>query len=232
MSQHHLLADWYRTLPADAAILDVGCFGLAQLELSRKLGLTGHRHHGVDYTDYAGVPEGFVYRKADLNREPIPFADDSFDLVVCSHVLEHLIQPVDFFGECVRVCKPGGLIYVATPSERALLLPGMPFAHDKFFSLSFFDDPTHLGRPWTPQSLYRLACYWSCQPLETGHQTFPLRHRILGLFRILHARLTRNGRKLQDQVWGVLGWSSFLAARKQAAIHGKPAFQYYIPADR
>lgn len=232
MKQRHSLADWYRQIPADAAVLDVGCFGLAQRELSRKLGLTGHRHHGIDYTDYPSVPPDFIYKKADLNRDPIPFGDDQFDLVVCSHVLEHLIQPVDFLGECVRVCKPGGLIYVCTPSERSQWLPGMPFAHDKFFSLSFYDDPTHLGRPWSPQSLFRLARYWSCEPLETGYETFPLRYRVLGLFRIVYALLRRNGRQLQENVWGVLGWSSYLAARKQPEHHGKPAFQYYIPADR
>jgi len=52
----------------------------------------------------------------DLKR-PFPFADDTFDAVYHSHVLEHF-QVNDgrrFIGECRRVLKPGGVLRVAVP---------------------------------------------------------------------------------------------------------------------
>ncbi|NJP07624.1 MAG: class I SAM-dependent methyltransferase [Chloroflexaceae bacterium] len=131
MQQPYLTA--YQQIPADGSVLDIGCLGFQHVAIAQQLGLTDLRHAGVDFVESnAPLPEGFEFRKADLNQEPLPFADDRFDLVVASHVIEHLRDPVAFFGECVRVCKPGGLIYVAAPSERSLLLPGMPFEHHKF----------------------------------------------------------------------------------------------------
>ncbi len=45
--------------------------------------------------------------------EKLPFQDQSFDFVLCRHVLEHLETPTDFFKELSRVGKAG---YIETPS--------------------------------------------------------------------------------------------------------------------
>lgn len=48
-----------------------------------------------------------------------PFSSESFDLVSCSQVLEHLPpdrQP-QLLGEMWRVCKPGGLLWLDTPNQ-------------------------------------------------------------------------------------------------------------------
>lgn len=47
----------------------------------------------------------------------IPFADDSFDIVYHSHILEHFSKKwAEFFlQECFRVLKPGGLLRIAVP---------------------------------------------------------------------------------------------------------------------
>lgn len=82
--------------------------------------------------------------------------------MVANHVLEHVPDPIALVMECVRVCRPGGRVYLEAPPERSLWLPGVPFRHDLFCSFSYYDDPTHNSRPWTPQSLYRLARYLGC----------------------------------------------------------------------
>ncbi|MCC8193293.1 MAG: glycosyltransferase [Deltaproteobacteria bacterium] len=47
----------------------------------------------------------------------VPFADETFDVVYHSHVLEHFPrrQGMFFLSECYRVLRPGGLLRVAVP---------------------------------------------------------------------------------------------------------------------
>jgi len=45
----------------------------------------------------------------------LPFADASFDRVICSEVLEHIHNYQDVLGEIQRVLKPGGLLAVSVP---------------------------------------------------------------------------------------------------------------------
>lgn len=49
----------------------------------------------------------------DIHRAPI--LDQQFDVVVMLEVLEHLYDPVAAVGECFRVLKPGGFLFLTTP---------------------------------------------------------------------------------------------------------------------
>lgn len=44
-----------------------------------------------------------------------PFADSSFDAVLCNQVLEHVFNPDEFLGEIVRVLNPGGKLLLTVP---------------------------------------------------------------------------------------------------------------------
>ncbi len=223
------IAEVYRQIPVQGRVLDVGCVGFQQVKIAEALGLRELQHSGVDYCEMeAPLPENFVFRKADLSQENLPFADDSFDLVMACHIIEHVARPVDFFGECVRVCKPGGLIYLEAPSERSLLLPGMPFGHELFCSLSFYDDPTHCSRPWSPQSFYRLAKYFSCDPVKTDY-LYSWLHRLIFPLTLPVSILIKHWVMMMWCIWQVVGWASYIVVRKPANISGKPAFRYYIP---
>lgn len=210
-------------------MLDVGCFGYRQWELARQLGRDDLRHAGVDYNDYDDVPPDFTYRKADLNEAQIPFADDEFDLVVARHVVEHVERPLRLVAEALRVCRPGGLLYVEAPSERSLWLPGMPYEQEKFFSTSFFDDPTHLGRPWTSQAFIRLSLYFGCKPVEAGYRTDRSWRTFAGLAKGV---MLKRGALVEHAAWKIVGWASYLVARKPADLNGAPTFRYYIPQER
>jgi SAM-dependent methyltransferase len=51
--------------------------------------------------------------------EALPFADGGFDLVCCQTLLIHVADRQRVFAEMVRVCKPGGLLLVVEPNNRA-----------------------------------------------------------------------------------------------------------------
>ncbi|MTI44473.1 demethylmenaquinone methyltransferase/2-methoxy-6-polyprenyl-1,4-benzoquinol methylase [Roseibium hamelinense] len=50
----------------------------------------------------------------------LPFEDNSFDIVMCAHVLEHLPDPRMALTEMIRVLRPGGTI-LALITRRSLL---------------------------------------------------------------------------------------------------------------
>ena len=52
--------------------------------------------------------------EVNLNK-PLPFEDQSFDVVVLAEVLEHLPYPTITFGEIQRVLKPGGILVGSIP---------------------------------------------------------------------------------------------------------------------
>ena len=56
-------------------------------------------------------------RQADVNR--LPYPDNSFDMVMTGHMLEHLPNPAATLEEMVRVVRPGGLV-LACITRRAL----------------------------------------------------------------------------------------------------------------
>ena len=61
-------------------------------------------------------PKANATYTADLcheNKEVIQ--DDYFDMVVCTEVLEHTLNPFSAVKEIYRILKPGGLVFISTP---------------------------------------------------------------------------------------------------------------------
>ena len=58
------------------------------------------------------------------DAEELPFRDRAFDFVICSHLLEHVRDPVKLLGELQRVARRG---YIETPSSVHERLYGNPF---------------------------------------------------------------------------------------------------------
>ena len=67
------------------------------------------------------VRSGVEVSRCDIEREALPFADDSFDLVLMNELFEHLrIQPIATLEEVLRVIRPGGRLMLSTPNLRSL----------------------------------------------------------------------------------------------------------------
>jgi len=50
----------------------------------------------------------------------LPFADDSFDCVIASEIIEHVIDPAEFVKELFRVVKKGGELIITTPYKEKI----------------------------------------------------------------------------------------------------------------
>ena len=113
-------------LPSGAKILDVGCgegrhiFGSLQaFEHAYCIGYDQHIpslnicKDGLDFFQELNLGstifvQGSVYK--------LPFEDNSFDLIFCSEVLEHLDDYHLALDEIHRVLKPGGKFLPSVPS--------------------------------------------------------------------------------------------------------------------
>ncbi len=65
---------------------------------------------------YGGAEHGRLDHAVTLNIARLPFADDTFDVVLSSEVLEHLVRPVEAIAELLRVARR----YVVMTSLEAL----------------------------------------------------------------------------------------------------------------
>ena len=62
--------------------------------------------------------------RVDLETQQLPAHDETYDLVLCSEVIEHMeVDPMFMLAEVNRVCKPNGYLLLTTPnitSSRAI----------------------------------------------------------------------------------------------------------------
>jgi SAM-dependent methyltransferase len=105
-------------------LLDVGAqFGALAIYAMQ----LGCRAAALDYGMYAKafreavVDRGVNYYESDLGREPLPFADNSFDFATYTDVIEHHeFSPKRVLAEIHRVLVPGGRLILATPNHASL----------------------------------------------------------------------------------------------------------------
>lgn len=99
-----------------ASVLEVGCGSGVVLAEVAKLGIGSH-HVGIDMVDPRAhpAPGTDALELLAYDGEHLPYEDDSFDLVIASHVVEHVPDPRGFLREVARVCK--GWVYLEVPCE-------------------------------------------------------------------------------------------------------------------
>lgn len=105
---------------ATCRLLDVGTFdGVARRYIEVHPDSESIRYEAVDIFPHG---EEFVYKHQDWKLHHIDLLkgmpglpDDSYDIVICEQVLEHLTNVQPAIEGLVRVLKPGGLLIVGVP---------------------------------------------------------------------------------------------------------------------
>ncbi len=104
---------------------------------------------------------GTIIEGVDLEKQPLPMAEGTYDVVIASHVLEHLENAHDAWRDWLRVVKPGGHLLIGVPMHfgwlaalarlKYRLFGRKPRAHCLFFSMrslrAFFRDAP-MTRVW------------------------------------------------------------------------------------
>jgi SAM-dependent methyltransferase len=119
-------------------VLDVGAGHGLLLSLLTEL---GHECHALDVVDQpAAHPDlygkGITFHRCNVEADPIPYPDESFDAVVCCQVLEHFTHShLPAVRDMRRVLRPGGILEIDVPNvacfrNRVRLLRGKHITYD------------------------------------------------------------------------------------------------------
>jgi SAM-dependent methyltransferase len=69
---------------------------------------------GLTLARQAGLEDRVQFRRADV-KEPLPFPDQSFDVIVCMDAICHMPDRPRLLGEWHRVLRPGGRLLYTDP---------------------------------------------------------------------------------------------------------------------
>jgi 2-polyprenyl-3-methyl-5-hydroxy-6-metoxy-1,4-benzoquinol methylase len=94
-------------------VLDVGCGSGFFMIMLGKMVIGLDNEENVKVCRKRGL--GSVF-SVNIEREPFPFKDASFDVVTFLEVLEHLKYPKQTLSEIFRVLKPKGVVILSTPN--------------------------------------------------------------------------------------------------------------------
>ena len=135
--------------PLGKTMLDIGC---GTGEFLKAGADAGFNVTGIDVdsttTDYITRKYGFRMVTGLLGSETFPAS--SFDVVVLSHVIEHLQAPFELLGVIHGILKPNGLFVMCTPNSDSLeesihhLYGRLRYDRSKCYYLSPFLSPYHI----------------------------------------------------------------------------------------
>jgi 2-polyprenyl-3-methyl-5-hydroxy-6-metoxy-1,4-benzoquinol methylase len=98
-------------------VLDVGCADGRALNWYRQVDTFKVETYGVDFDEVAVERARLAGHQVFLGRfEEADIPLDMFDLVVATHVIEHVADPRDFAAKAHKVLKPGGIFLCETPN--------------------------------------------------------------------------------------------------------------------
>lgn len=94
---------------------DVLDCGTGSGDLAHRLVGMGYRVSAVDYDPALCEYDDVDVQQCDI-MQGLPFADESFDALMFTEVIEHMEDPYKAMRELNRVLRPGGVLVLTTPN--------------------------------------------------------------------------------------------------------------------
>ena len=131
-------------LPRNSRVLDIGVRTASLTIFCHQIN-SSLEYHGIDLEKATNLPTYLKFKK--ISCEDMNYSAGYFDFVICSQILEHMIDPQKTMAEIKRVLKKGGMGIICVPHYRSLFLPdGL---------CNFYCDYGHV-RPFTKYSLNKI----------------------------------------------------------------------------
>jgi SAM-dependent methyltransferase len=191
-------------------ILDIGAGNRSATGFSNAF--PNCEYYGVDLNrDYNNSEDDMNRMKnfweKDLTKlefDDIP--NDFFDVIMMSHVIEHLYNGDRVLTSLVPKVKQHGVIYIEFPGFRSTKFPSMRE------TLNFFDDPTHV-RIFSIQEILNILTPLKCFPIRFGTRR---NWFYIFMMPILIPKVVfQRGYLLGGDFWDLFGFAEFVYARKR-----------------
>ena len=153
--QKFLINNFYSTLISlvkplnPTTVLDAGCGEGFTMDKLIKSGI-GRKIEGIEYMKEALIFGKKLFPHLTIKQGSVyelPYKDNSFDLIVCTEVLEHLEEPAKALKEMLRVSKKH--LIISVPNEPLFMISN--FLRGKNLS-RLGNDAGHINH-WNPLSL-------------------------------------------------------------------------------
>lgn len=189
-------------------MLDVGC--ASHSPAKAKQIFPDVEYHGVDIQgdhlnerDKACLDRFFQINLEASSFEEVP--NDHYDVLIISHVIEHLRNGLEVIAGMSKKVRAGGYIYIEYPSVRSLGLPSMRG------TLQFCDDPTHV-RVYDLKEVANVLLANGCRVMRAGRRR--------DFFRVLFFPLFALRGYVKGQpagaFWDITGFAEYVFARKKS----------------
>ncbi len=196
-------------LKDDLRILDVGA-GSHSASITKKwlpkchyTGIDISKSYDNDEADFKAMDE---FIEMDLTKlEFGKISDDKYDLIVMSHVIEHLQNGDKVISGLMSKLKKGGVIYIEFPSERSVNFPSMRE------TLNFYDDKTHC-RIYTVKEISNLLLENQMQIMSSGIKRQWI--NILVMPAKIIIQLVTKGYVRAGVFWDFYGFAEYVIAKR------------------
>jgi SAM-dependent methyltransferase len=192
-------------------LLDVGCGNHSPSITKRRypncsyVGIDRERYNNDD----KDLEQIDAFYEVDISCGGLDFVPkESFDVVIASHVLEHLPNGIEVLGQLCTKLRTGGDVYIEYPGPTSLHLP-----HGRR-CLNFHDDPTHV-RVYSLDEISNVLLSHGLRILDSGKRRDAIRLALLplGILRELYS-VVRYGVLDGPALWDLLGFAEFVHGRK------------------
>jgi ubiquinone/menaquinone biosynthesis C-methylase UbiE len=219
-------------LPPEPRIIDVGCgYGYWSCQLAERLGaqvlaidiVPACVAGTIERVKAAGLEDRVVVQQASIHH--LPADPESYDVVWCTDMLNHVHDLVPAMRECYRVARPGGAMVVFQTFAGELLEPRE--AERLYWGQGIVPEnmaPEYVEHAFTEAgfSLMKrdvIASEWREHDVESGNQT--VLQRLLHAARLLRNRdyfVHRYGQGLYEQALGDAQWFPFQMLGKLMSV--------------
>ncbi len=154
-------------------LLDVGCGEAGWLAGMRKRGWQVEGQD-IDASAAQRAERDHAITVHVGRLEELGIANDTYDAITLSHVIEHVAQPAALLQACNRLLKPGGRIIVRTPNAKSF---GLARFGRHWVAL---DPPRHMCI-FTPAALTRLIADAGISPARCAVWTNSVHAQFIGI---------------------------------------------------